>query len=396
LASQINASNSGFGGIVSTGDSSGVLQLQTVGTTAITVDTSQNTTLAGKLTTASSGIQFSDASIQTAAASPYVLKNRIINGAMDVWQRGTTYALTNTNAYGSVDRWAVYQATTANGIANQVASGLTGFQYALKLGRNSSATTTGAIQMTQVLETVNSIPLAGQTVTFSFYAKAGANFSATSSNLGVYLATGTGTDQSSSSFTTSGWTGNSALINTTQAITTTWTRYSFTTTIASTATQVGLQLYYSPTGTAGADDNVYITGVQLEIGSTATPFERRLYGQELINCQRYYWRIIFETASHVVGGGFATSSTSSRVFTTFPVTMRTAPSALEQSGTANQYTVQTATVGGVSCSAVPTFTTATSMGTVTTMTTASSLTAGQGIFGRIDVSGGYLGWSAEL
>jgi hypothetical protein len=42
LASQINASNSGFGGIVSTGDSSGVLQLQTTGTTAVTIDTSQN------------------------------------------------------------------------------------------------------------------------------------------------------------------------------------------------------------------------------------------------------------------------------------------------------------------------------------------------------------------
>ena len=42
MASQINASNSGFGGIVSTGDSSGVLQLQTTGTTALTIDTSQN------------------------------------------------------------------------------------------------------------------------------------------------------------------------------------------------------------------------------------------------------------------------------------------------------------------------------------------------------------------
>ena len=42
MASQINASNSGFGGIVSTGDSSGVLQLQTAGTTAVTIDTSQN------------------------------------------------------------------------------------------------------------------------------------------------------------------------------------------------------------------------------------------------------------------------------------------------------------------------------------------------------------------
>ena len=52
MASQINASNSGFGGIVSTGDSSGVLQLQTVGTTAVTLDTSQNATFAGKVTSA--------------------------------------------------------------------------------------------------------------------------------------------------------------------------------------------------------------------------------------------------------------------------------------------------------------------------------------------------------
>lgn len=50
MASQINASNSGFGGIVSTGDSSGVLQLQTAGTTALTIDTSQNATFAGTLT----------------------------------------------------------------------------------------------------------------------------------------------------------------------------------------------------------------------------------------------------------------------------------------------------------------------------------------------------------
>ena len=105
MASQINASNSGFGGIVSTGDSSGVLQLQTTGTTAITVDTSQNTTLAGKLTTASSGIQFSDASIQTAAASPYVLKNRIINGAMVIDQRNAGASVTPTNTQYTLDRW---------------------------------------------------------------------------------------------------------------------------------------------------------------------------------------------------------------------------------------------------------------------------------------------------
>ena len=60
-------------------------------------------------------------------------RNKIINGAMQIAQRGATYALTNSVAYGSVDRWAVYQVGTANGVANQVASGLTGFQYALKI-----------------------------------------------------------------------------------------------------------------------------------------------------------------------------------------------------------------------------------------------------------------------
>jgi len=52
MASTINASNSGFGGIVSTGDSSGVLTLQSAGTTAVTLDTSQNATFAGKVTSA--------------------------------------------------------------------------------------------------------------------------------------------------------------------------------------------------------------------------------------------------------------------------------------------------------------------------------------------------------
>ena len=263
-------------------------------------------------------------------------KNRVINGAMNIAQRGTTYALTNAVAYGSVDRWAFYQSGTANGIANQVASGLTGFQYAIKMGRNSGATTTGVVQGVQPFETANSVDLQGQVVTFSFYAKAGANFSAASNNITYAVYTGTGTDQSAISQAAGSWTGILTPILGTQAITTTWTRYSYTGTIASTATQVGVGMYYTPTGTAGADDNLYITGVQLELGSVATTFSRNattLQG-ELAACQRYYWRQTAPEGSTSFGSGAAYGTTAMGATIKLPVTMRTKPSSIDFSALA--------------------------------------------------------------
>jgi hypothetical protein len=282
-------------------------------------------------------------------------KNRVINGAMNIAQRGTTYALTNAVNYGSVDRWAFYQSGTANGIANQVASGLTGFQYAIKMGRNSGATTTGVVQCVQPFETANSVDLQGQIVTFSFYAKAGANFSATSNNITYAVYTGTGTDQSAVLQAAGSWTGILTPILGTQAITTTWTRYTFTGTIASTATQVGVGMYYTPTGTAGADDNLYITGVQLELGSVATTFSRNastLQG-ELAACQRYYERHSSVGASTAYAtlstGGFYYSTTLVYTVHSFQF-KRTVPS-ISASGSFLTYTPgssSTATITGYS------------------------------------------------
>ena len=261
-------------------------------------------------------------------------KNRVINGAMNIAQRGTTYALTNAVAYGSIDRWAFYQSGTANGIANQVASGLTGFQYAIKMGRNSGATTTGVVQGVQPFETANSVDLQGQVVTFSFYAKAGANFSAASNNITYAVYTGTGTDQSAISQAAGSWTGILTPILGTQAITTTWTRYSYTGTIASTATQVGVGMYYTPTGTAGADDNLYITGVQLELGSVASTFSRNattIQG-ELAACQRYYYRLGGTTTTDMFStSGFVYSATVASSLHQPPVPMRVLPTSIDSS-----------------------------------------------------------------
>lgn len=147
----------------------------------------------------------------------------------------------------------------------------------------------------------------------------------------------------------------------------------------------------SVVGTSGA--TFYITGVQLEKGSVATGFDYRSYGTELGLCQRYYYKV---SGVGVFGSGFSNSTTESRSFVAFPVSMRIAPTALEQSGTASNYQIRSS--GGLStaCNGVPTFVNATLNSSFLTATVASGLVAGQGILFDSGSSSGYLAWSAEL
>ena len=101
------------------------------------------------------------------------------------------------------------------------------------------------------------------------------------------------------------------------------------------------------------DSTFEITGIQLEVGSVATPFEHRSYGDELARCQRYYYRAIADTSDDF-GSGFNSSTTQCRPTIVFPVTMRNAISAVETTGTASDYKVAH---GGTetNCSSVPTY-----------------------------------------
>jgi len=177
---------------------------------------------------------------------------------------------------------------TTGATAQQINSTtLTGFNNAVRIQRTAGNTSTNDLYIGQSLETLNSTPLAGQTVTLSFYARAGANYSAASSNLAVRLYSGTGTDQSGLG---SAFTGTASPVSTSQVITTSWVRYSFTATISSAATQLQFLAFYTPSGTAGAADYFDITGIMLEVGSQVSPFVRAggtIQG-ELAACQRYY------------------------------------------------------------------------------------------------------------
>ncbi len=251
------------------------------------------------------------------------MRNRIINGAMGIWQRGTTYtgtAAPSVSQFGAADRWAFGQFPTAYTAARStdVPSGSI-FQYSLKIQRTAGQTTTNQASIIQAIESVNMYDLAGQSVTLSFWAKCGANFSMASSAMGVILTTGTAADQGSYA-SQGGWTGQAYPVNSTQVLTTSWQRFTFTGTIGAGALEAAVYFYMVGAGTAGADDSIFITGVQLEKGSTATPFDYRSIGTELALCQRYF--------NIYRGGTYGNFQIYGSVFSfgiSVPVPMRTQP-----------------------------------------------------------------------
>ncbi len=216
-------------------------------------------------------------------------RNMIINGAMQVAQRGTSFTgITSTIAY-RMDRWQVgFGAAGSNYSITQVTDAPDNFKYSMKWQRTASNAVTNSIWFSQAFESINSKVVAGKTCTLSYYAKKGANYSASSSDIQVRIISGTGTDQSATSAITAGWTGYATPLSTTQVITTDWVRYTHSVTFASNVNQISVNLASNSAGTAGADDSLYITGVQLEIGEQATPFEHEDFGTTLSRCQRYY------------------------------------------------------------------------------------------------------------
>ena len=255
-------------------------------------------------------------------AQYYGFKNRIINPAMSIWQRGTSVTLTASTFTYTTDRWVGYTANTGTVVSRStdVPAG-NQFQYSARIQRPASNTGVNGHVFQQIIESVNMYDLAGQSVTFSFWAKAGANFSPSGGILYFAVNTGTVADQGSAS-SVGGWTGFAQ--PTTQvsaALTTTWTKYTVTGTVGSTALEMAAYFVWTPTGTAGADDSVYITGVQLEKGSTATSFDYRPYGTELRLCQRYYQIVNYRAAFYGAAGNAINQTI------THAVVMRATPTA---------------------------------------------------------------------
>ena len=273
---------------VSIATANGSVTVATAGNTAMTVDTSQNVTVAG-----------------TVAMGSSFKRNRIINGNMATDQRNAGAAQTITAgaalAY-SVDRWYAY-CTGANVTGQQVA-GATANQYRYRFTGAASVT---AIGFAQRIEAINSADLAGTTATLSVDL---ANSLLTTVTWTAYYANTTDTFGSLASPTVT------SIATGTFTVTSTVTRYNAQISIPSAAT-TGLQIVLSVG--AQTSGTWTIGSVQLEVGTKATPYEMQIYSDQLAQCQRYYQTAVASYA------GSAVNTIAQGAIGQFVVVMRAAP-----------------------------------------------------------------------
>jgi len=338
MASSINASTTA--GVVTTADTSAILQLQTAGTTAIAIDASQNATF-------TNGANL---------PNTFGFKNRIINGAMVIDQRNAGASVTGALAGSYIlDRWKFW----VNGGSGSGAS------YTVQ---QSSTTPDGFSTSVLITQTGTATPTGNQYNVFAQYIEgnnvADLNWGATAAAAGKVAKPITLSFWVRSSLT---GTFGGALSNNAQDrsypytytinAANTWEQKTITVAGDTSGTWLttngtGLQVYFdlgsgsTIKGTAGAwagaaylgatgagnwvgtnGATLYITGVQLEKGATATSFDFRPYGTELALCQRYYQQIgkSNNVSYQPYGVGVCTSTTAATIIINLPVMMRGTP-----------------------------------------------------------------------
>ena len=276
----------------------------------------------------------------------YGNRNIFQNGACLISQRGTSFATANGM---TLDRWKVTKSGTVVNVVTQESDGPTGFSKSLKVSPSTADSSLAASDYSLIIINIEGQDLqqlaygtsGAKDLTMSFYAK-----SNVTGNITVTNEVNQGPPFQSRYFTISTadtWTRH----------TLTWTGNPDTAIDNDNTTGIEFQMFLAAGSnfnsgtynenwqTTGADrvrsDNInlssstsnyfQITGLQIEVGDTATAFEHRSYGDELARCQRYCLVLDPQAAFAQYGFvGWCESNTSVKTMRTFPVTMRSAPS----------------------------------------------------------------------
>ena len=347
----------------------------------------------------------------TPTASNMAGRNRIINGDMRIDQRNAGASITGNSNEFSCDRWKCVASVASKFTVQQSTTAPAGFTNSLLI-TSSSAYTVGASEsfgVRQILEGYNVSDLNwgtsnAQTVTLSFWVRSsltgtfgGAVFISANNVVFTYTINSANTWEyktvtiagpTSTSYTASTTNGDAGSIF--------WSIGAGATLSTSLGTWVYGTAYRSATGatsvvgTSGA--TLYITGVQLEAGSVATPFEHRQYGQELALCQRYFYQI-GGAVGVPISVGFNRAASRMDTFAFFPVRMRATPTGSVVSGTNYYY---------VDYSQATTFMNSFSIDSLSNQgarlinTGLSGLTAGSGAVLAADKAAALVSFSSEL
>ena len=304
--------------------------------------------------------------------------NYLIGGdaSTNLFQRATPGASeTTTFAYGGPDRWAYWSGTsTAMTVSQDSTAGdlPPATKNAFKMARTSGQTGVVQMCMAQEVESANVYGLEGKTVELDFDAFTGANFSAAAPyNMTAYIVTGTGTDEGMQKLAwglnaggggSTAWAGQA---NATAAViplggVSTLGRYMAVANIPAAATEIGVALCYTPVGTAGTNDYIAFSNIQLlrstngglvsttagysSVSSPVTATQRRSAAQEATLQQRYFIQINEPAASKAVGNGSYLTATICDVQIPLPTQMRIAPT-LTIGGTTESATTWAVMVG---------------------------------------------------
>ena len=261
-------------------------------------------------------------------------RNVLINGGLRFWQRATSWSDGNNDLY-TADRWHVQRyAANSFTISRQLTgtrfSGGPETDYCIRLQRVVGDVSGNSYYLNQPIEHDNCTHLVGKNVTFSFWIRVGATFTG---NVSSYFYASIATHANTTHINDGMYYQNFRNATSTESgrldlrglTSTTWKRISVTAYIPIGTMQIGVALGAAgTTAGAGANDYFEVTGLQLEAGTVATPFEHRPIQQELALCQRYYQQIGGGTGDTPFMGSAASTTRGYGVYS-FPVTMRTAP-----------------------------------------------------------------------
>lgn len=316
--------------------------------------------------------------------NPVQSTNYVINGGMDIWQRGTSQTV---DGYASADRWNVGRGGATWGRGTSVPAGCgSSYWLGITAGTATNWITQHAIELNA---TGSAVEYSDGQYTLSFWAAAPNGLSFTSE---MYYADGAGGGNQTAAFSSQAHTGIGA-----------WKKYSVVTTPSSVTpngTNKCIRLaIYNLAGVAFSSFG--ITSVQFEKGSVATPFRRAggtIQG-ELAACNRYYVRFSSSSDSYAAFGVAMVNSAggAGRAFIQLPVPMRTNPSStFDWTGSAANYAIDHYGIGGQNLSSL-TFYASTPQLVKLDFLTAAVATGGQTFM--LQASNNaivYLGFSAEL